>query len=97
MARWRPSERLPPSPYTSAQLTSVRSGALNFRGLYRRNGRETLLEPCGLFSPQSDDTPRHNNLHHIYMQLVRKDSMNQLFLSTTSLQSLTVHFCMAGG
>lgn len=90
--------QLPLSPYTSAQLTSVRLGALNFRGLYRRNGRETLLEPCGSFLPRCSDTARHRTLHHIYMQLVRKaESINQLFLSTTTLDTLSVQLCAIGG
>jgi len=68
-------------------------GALNFRGLFRRNGRETLLEPCNGYLPRTSAIDRHESLHETYLQMVGKaDSINQLFLSATSLHSLGIEY-----
>lgn len=68
--------------------------AINHRGLFRQNGRSTLLEPCGAFYPRTAIAKRHEALHHTYMYLVQKaESINQLFLGTkTSLKCLAVVF-----
>jgi len=80
----------PSDPPFGGQVTL---GAINQRGLFRQNGRATLLEPCGDFSPRTKDPVRHDALHHVYMHLVSKsESINQLFLATTSLRSLAVTF-----
>jgi len=72
---------------------NVTLGAINQRGLFRQNGRATLLEPCGAFSPRTTEAGRHDALHHVYMHLVlvqKAESINQLFLGTTNLPSLAV-------
>jgi len=77
--------------------TNITLGAINQRGLFRRNGRATLLEPCGDFSPRTQSASQHDALHHVYMHLVRKSqSINQLFLGTTGLRALEVRFVSDG-
>jgi len=73
----------------------IRLAALNFRGLYQRNGRETHLVPCGNFYPKAPDNEdkRHGILHNVYMYLVDKaNSINQLFLANTTLDGLLIEF-----
>lgn len=85
---------LPEYKVDGVQDSDIRLGAVNFRGLYQRNGRETTLEPCGLFAPKAVSEPHHRSLHKLYMRLVHKaKSINQLFLATTDLKSLTIEYC----
>src|SRR6266404_4530949 len=63
---------LPLTPELSGNGESVCLGAVNFRGLFRRNGRETLLEPCNGFFPKTNDLTRHRTLHEVYLLMVGK-------------------------
>jgi hypothetical protein len=70
--------------------------AVNFRGLYRRNGRETTLAPFKGLREKYPHFEVHKELHELYMtSLCRKsESINQLALSTTilTLNSISVFF-----
>lgn len=89
---------LPDLPEIGSNSSSIRLGAVNYRGLFRQNGRLTLLEPCGNFRPHCTDSDQHDYLHAFYMRLVGKaDSINQLFLASTSLASLSVIFDASEG
>ncbi len=73
--------------------TGICLGAVNFRGLYQRNGRQTILEPCGSFLPSSTLEDFHSSIHETYLNLASKSiSINQLFLVNTPLDYLAVKF-----
>jgi len=89
---------LPDLPEIGSNSSSIRLGAVNYRGLFRQNGRLTLLEPCGDFRPRCTNSDQHDYLHAFYMRLVGKaDSINQLFLASTRLSSLSVIFDASEG
>lgn len=92
-----PSKELhPPLPLSPRQrgTAPIRYLAVNFRGLYQRNGRETIIAPFGKLRRLQNNVERHRSLHEAYLQLLSRKtgSINQLFLANTTLKSISVCF-----
>lgn len=89
--------RIPSEP-RAAGVTVVRYVAANFRGLYQRNGRETLLAPYGELRNSQPNVVAHRTLHAKYMEALsrRAESINQLFLATTGLDAISIDFATTG-
>ena len=81
-------------PSTTRPNISTQYLAVNFRGLYRRNGRETIIATYNKFRSKYPKLESHIKLHSIYMEnLSRKtESINHLFLASTILPALSIHF-----
>lgn len=87
-----PNILIPNSPRPSRLSTQYL--AVNFRGLFRGNGRETIIAVYDKLNLKCNDLSLHKKLHHIYMErLCRKsESINQIFLSTTELNGISIFF-----